>query len=103
MNGFVLIILILLLIATVAGIVAAVAIPIARSRHPQRSVLTNSWVKANGNWYFVDEAGVPLKERWIETDAGRCYVGPDGARLSDTAETIDGKLCRFDVNGYYVE
>lgn len=101
MNGFVLIMLILL-IATVAGIAAAVAVPIARSRRPLRSVLKNAWVKSNGSWYFVDEEGVPLKNRWIETEAGPCYVGSDGVRLSDTTETIDGKLCRFDENGHYI-
>lgn len=100
-NGFVLIFL-LLLIASIGGIAAAIVIPVVKSRRPWKSVLKNAWVKVDGNWYYVDEDGIPQKDRWIETDAGISYVNSDGIRLTDTSEMIDGKQCRFDDSGYCI-
>ena len=63
------------------------------------TMLTNSWVALpDGGKGWLDERGTILKASWLETDAGRCYLDPDG-RLTIGEKTIDGKRWYFDAAG----
>ena len=84
----------------VCGIIAMIVIPVAKSRKPTRSPLTNCWVKREKRWYFVGADGLPRTNEWVETDGLRYYVGQDGVRLQNTTTTIDGRIHRFAPDGH---
>ena len=54
-----------------------------------------AWKKEAGNYYYYNEAGKILKNRWI----GDSYVDKQGKRATDGFYTIQGKQYYFDENG----
>lgn len=49
------------------------------------------WQEIDGNWYYFDAArDGAMVTGWMDTGAGRCYLGSDGARHSGWLKLEDG-------------
>ena len=51
----------------------------------------DKWYQSEGQWYYFDESGYPLKDTWVEGEQGDYYLSESGAMLTDTV-TPDGYL-----------
>lgn len=58
------------------------------------------WAFINGRWFYFDDRGYCLMNRWVSTSGKWYYCGPDGGMLID--QVIDGKYY-VNTNGEWVQ
>lgn len=65
----------------------------------ESTIATNTTVPGtDGNLYYVDENGTPLKNAWVELAGVRYYCGENGV-LATGLQTIDGDAYIFNDDG----